>query len=293
MTTLFPPTPSRHSPSVGALPNHARSDDAPRRPPWRMGAASWMRTWRLGAHLLRGVSATQRGWARLPDPQRHQRIQAWAHDVLNTVGLRVAVRGTPPAHGTGACIVANHISWLDIPALLSVLPCHFVAKDEVARWPLVGGLAQRAGTLFVPRGQALALRQLHTALCDRLRSGASVAIFPEGTTTDGRHVRPFFPALLQPAIDTATLVWPVALRYRRGDGLPGPNVWAYCGEMTLWQSIRRVCQQPSGVVEVHWLPPINPAHLSRQTLARRAHAAIVNALTGSPAASCAPTGFCG
>ncbi|WP_185969581.1 lysophospholipid acyltransferase family protein [Tepidimonas aquatica] len=279
MTTLTPPAPHEHDADAAQPPDCSRRSAARHPYPLRAGAASWMRTLRLGTHVLRGVASTQWGWTRLPELQRDQRTQAWAQHMLGEVGIQVEVRGTPPADGTGACIVANHISWLDIPALLSVLPCRFVAKDEVARWPLVGTLARRAATLFVQRGHALALRQLHTALCDRLRAGAPVAIFPEGTTTDGSHVRPFFAALLQPAIDTATPVYPVALRYRRSDGLPSPNAWAYHGDMTLWQSIRRVCRQPAGVVEMQWLPPIEPAHVSRQALARRAHAAIVGALT--------------
>ncbi len=125
------------------------------------------------------------------------------------------------AHGLpgNLLIVANHISWLDIFVLNAVQPARFVAKAELARWPLVGRLIADCGTLFIERGRRpRRASDQSRRRARRSSAGDVIAIFPEGTTTDGSMLLPFHGSLLQPVIDARGHVQPMAIRYRDSDG---------------------------------------------------------------------------
>ena len=120
--------------------------------------------------------------------------------------------------GGNLLIVANHISWLDIFVLLSVQPVRFVAKAELKRWPVVGPLITGAGTLYVERARRRDTHNVNRRAAEALARGDVLAIFPEGTTTDGTTLLPFHGSLLQPIVDAEGHVLPVAIRYRTPDG---------------------------------------------------------------------------
>jgi len=149
----------------------------------------------------------------------------WNRVMVALLGVRCQYRGagiatvdaTPaPAHGRGALLVSNHISWLDTLVFGARWPVLFLAKSEVAAWPALGWLARRAGTLFIARGHGA--EQATRDIGDALRRGRSVVLFAEGRTTDGRGVKRFQPRLLQAALDAGAPVQAAALRYtdRRG-----------------------------------------------------------------------------
>jgi 1-acyl-sn-glycerol-3-phosphate acyltransferase len=117
--------------------------------------------------------------------------------------------------------VANHVSWLDIPCLLALIDATFVAKDEVARWPLVGDLAVQVDTIFFPRGEGQAQAAAERMMWHLVRR-RSVMFFPEGTTTDGTTVRHFHSRLFQAATRTGTSVQPIAIRYMKVIALACP-----------------------------------------------------------------------
>jgi 1-acyl-sn-glycerol-3-phosphate acyltransferase len=168
-------------------------------------------------------------------------------------------------------LAVNHVSWLDIPALGGLRPMRFVSKAEVAHWPLLGWLASVAGTLFLQRGahQASAIA---AAVADALQSGATIAIFPEGTTTDGRQLRRFHARLFAAADGGRTLVQPVAIRYGLG---PEPDTVApFVGDDTLVSHLLRVLRHPSMQVSVSFLPPIQSHGMSRRALAQAVYDAI-------------------
>lgn len=134
---------------------------------------------------------------------------------LRLCGLRVERRGVP-AIRRGA-VVANHSSWLDVFALNADVPVTFVAKSEVAGWPGIGLLARATGTVFVRREARAEARAQVDALRARLREGAALVLFPEGTTSDGRRVLPFRPALLA-ALSQGDAVQPVTLAWHAPPG---------------------------------------------------------------------------
>ncbi|MBX3619418.1 MAG: 1-acyl-sn-glycerol-3-phosphate acyltransferase [Rhizobacter sp.] len=157
--------------------------------------------------------------------------------MARALGLRIEAGGV--AHPGPALLVANHISWLDILAINAVHPARFVSKADVRRWPLLGWLVACGGTLFIERERKRdALRVVHQ-IADALKQGDTVAMFPEGTTGDGRSLLPFHANLLQAAISTGTPLQPVALRYTDADATPSRAV-VWVGDTTLATSLWQV-----------------------------------------------------
>lgn len=201
------------------------------------------------------------GWYRLPAGQL--RIQWWMRRLNRILALQVEVVGyIPPAP---VLLVANHISWLDIPALASVAPGAFVAKAEVRRWPLLGALAADAGTLFLARHSLSGMRELLTELQGRLHDGVRGVLFPEGTSTDGREVQPFFPGLFQAARDAGVPVQAVALTYHR-DG-ERDRLAPFVGDDEFFAHLLRLLAEPQTCVRLSFAEPLHAAGLSRQVLA--------------------------
>jgi 1-acyl-sn-glycerol-3-phosphate acyltransferase len=124
----------------------------------------------------------------------------------------------------GALLVANHISWIDIYVINSALPAAFVAKEEVRHWPLIGWLAARNDTVFLRRGSRGHARIINQEIAEILDQEKYVAVFPEGTTTDGTHLLHFHAALIQPALAASRPVLPVAISYWEVDGTRSPRV---------------------------------------------------------------------
>ncbi|MCW3844461.1 1-acyl-sn-glycerol-3-phosphate acyltransferase, partial [Micromonospora yasonensis] len=175
-------------------------------------------------------------------------------------------------------LVANHVSWLDILAVLAVSPARMLAKREVRDWPVVGLLAAAAGTVFVDRSRPRDLPATVGRVAAALGAGHSVAVFPEGTTwcgvADGcRPARGFRPAMLQAAVDAGAPVVPLRLSYRyAGDPT---TLAAFLGEETLWASVRRVLAARDLTVSVGVAAPLHPAAgADRRALARAAESAI-------------------
>ena len=194
-------------------------------------------------------------------------VQRWSVQMLRRLGVEVRVSGT--ARPGAVLMVANHVSWLDIPALHASAPqARFVSKSAVAHWPLLGRLARAGGTLFIERERKRdALRVVHEVAA-ALRHGDAVAVFPEGTTGAGREVLPFHANLLQAAISTATDVQPVVLRYSE----PGHAVSIaaqYIDDTTLIESLMKVCGARGLVVDVRFLPPEPAGEPDRRVLAQR------------------------
>ena len=175
----------------------------------------------------------------------------------------------------------NHISWFDIPALASQKPLHFLSKSEIKSWPLIGWLAEHAGTLYIERGASGAAQKSLNEITACLKQGYSVVIFPEGTTTDGRTLKKFHGRLLQAAIDAQVRIQPVALRYPYAGGV-NPYV-PYIDDMTFMDSVTGLIHTSPLEVELHFLEPIE-THLEsdgsslRQQLANKARSEIAAAL---------------
>ncbi|WP_433312607.1 lysophospholipid acyltransferase family protein [Micromonospora sp. CA-269861] len=216
----------------------------------------------------------------LPIRERQALVSGWARATARAFGVRLVVRGRLPRRR--ALLVANHVSWLDILAVLAVAPTRMVAKREIRSWPVVGLLAAAAGTVFVDRSRPLALPTTVDRVADALRAGRSVAVFPEGTTwcagTDATDCRPgggFRPATFQAAIDTGSPVVPLRLTYRCEATGSTTTAAAFLGADTLLRSVARVVTARELVVSVTIAGALHPARdADRRLLARAAESAV-------------------
>jgi 1-acyl-sn-glycerol-3-phosphate acyltransferase len=147
--------------------------------------------------------------------ERAHWLQSAAQRVLRSVGIVSTVVGEAPGSGV---VVANHLSYLDIVILSSAMPCFFVAKAEIARWPFFGKAARAGGTLFINRGSLMSAERVASAISERLDLPVPVLFFPEGTSTDGTEVLRFHSRLFEPAVRAAVPVTTATLRYVIEDG---------------------------------------------------------------------------
>ncbi|MGI5523645.1 lysophospholipid acyltransferase family protein [Micromonospora sp. CA-259024] len=216
----------------------------------------------------------------LPTRERQALVSGWARATARAFGLRLVVRGRLPRRR--ALLVANHVSWLDILAVLAVAPTRMVAKREIRSWPVLGLLAAAAGTVFVDRSRPRALPATVGRVAATLRAGRSVAVFPEGTTwcagegaADCRPGGGFRPATFQAAIDTGSPVVPLRLAYRCEATGTTTTAAAFLGADTLLRSVARVVAARELVVSVTIAAALHPARdADRRLLARAAESAV-------------------
>jgi len=170
--------------------------------------------------------------------------RVWARGVCQIIGLRVEVQGQPPM--PPFILVSNHLSYVDIVTLMSVLPAVFVAKSEVAGWPLLGQLSRVASTIFVDRQNRKDVVRVNADIDRILARGEGLIMFPEGTSSRGRDVLPFRSSLLQPACTTGHPVNYASVSYRTPAGAP-PAEMSVCwwGDMTFGNHFWGLLQLPS------------------------------------------------
>ena len=227
----------------------------------------------LLSHIAHGLWVVAVRFPALPLDQQHVRVQVWSQQLLALMGVHLRVVGQPPVTGP-VMLVANHISWLDIPVMHAARHCRFVSKSDVKGWPLVGTLATAAGTLYIERSSRRdALRMVQT-MQEALERGEVLAVFPEGTTGDGREMLPFHANLIQAAVAAQAPVQPVALRFV--DKASGSTSFApsYIGDETLVGSIWRTLCADSIEAVVHFGPVEQPEGRDRRAWAQDLHATI-------------------
>jgi 1-acyl-sn-glycerol-3-phosphate acyltransferase len=216
-------------------------------------------------HLLRGMWTIATRFPKSDAQQRAELIAQWSHGLLSLLNVTVRVQGMPAQSGP-MMVVMNHISWLDILVLLAAQPVSFVSKAEVRHWPLIGWLATNVGTLYIERGNRRdAMRVVHQ-IADALRDDQLIAIFPEGTTSDGRQVLPFHANLMQAAISSASPVQPVALRFLEASGELSMSP-AYIGDDTLVSSVWRMLRAKPVTAQLEFLEPVASSGMERRVLA--------------------------
>ena len=201
--------------------------------------------------------------------------RGWNRRLCRLLDLRVTICGRIAPAST--LLVANHISWLDIPCLHAVTEGSFVAKEEVARWPLVGAMAREAGTLFLRRGDRFALETVGERMTWLLKRGHNIILFPEGTTTDGATVQRFHSRLYQSALRAHAYVQPVAVSYPHRAGV-NPAV-PFLGDDNLARHLWTLLAEPSVEVTLTFCPAVSAAAFaSRRAAAEHTRAQIADAL---------------
>ncbi len=184
-------------------------------------------------------------------------VRAWSAGLMRIFGFRLRRIGTP--RPGPVLFVANHVSWIDIEALHSQRMMGFVAKREIADWPVVGWLAARGQSIFHARGSTDSLNDVVEVMARRLQSGFSVGVFPEGRTRAGDQVGPFHARIFTAAVQAQVPVQPVALRY--GEDGAAQTVVAFGPREHFGGNFLRLLGEPARSAEVHFLEPILPGEV--------------------------------
>ena len=225
---------------------------------------------RATAHALAGWWTIRFRFPHLDQAERNARVQHWAARMLELLGVQLEVQGTPPRAGP-VLLVGNHLSWLDILVIHAARHVRFVSKSDVRHWPLIGTLADGGGTLYIERERRRdAMRVVHH-MTEALQAGELIAVFPEGTTSDGSTLLPFHANLLQAAISACAPVQPVALRF--ADAATGRTSMAarYIDDDTLVASLWRTLSAPPLVAILRFGEPQAPEGRQRRAWAQVLH----------------------
>lgn len=237
----------------------------------RLWRAPLVALWVLLGMLLTALLQLLPG--RWREPPRQGITRLWMRGLLSLLPLRIRYHGQPTPDT--ALWVGNHVSWLDIILLGARAPVRFVAKAEVRQWPLLGWLAERAGTVFIHRGQASGA-SLNQRLGKVMQQGHNLMVFAEGTTTAGDRVRTFHGRLFGCAIEQRLPIQPVALAYRRCE--QRDSIAPFIDDDEFSRHLWRLLGASPIDVDVSFLPLIDSHARGRNELARRAHRAVTQAL---------------
>ncbi len=186
-------------------------------------------------------------------------------------GISIRSTGAFPTHGLLTC---NHVSYLDIPVLASVHPQVFLSKHDVRRWPIIGWLTRCAGTLFINRSDKREVARLPREFEATVTQQLVVTLFPEGTSSDGTRVLPFYSSLLEPAVQNRWDVTPAWIEYHV-EGGDARHDAAYWGDMTFFPHLINLLGQRRTIATVKFGLPIPPG-LNRKELSRELRNQIQN-----------------
>lgn len=195
-------------------------------------------------------------------------VTFWSRFLCHIIGLEIKIYGQKPT--SPVMIVANHVSWLDIPIIHSFILAGFVAKKEIKYWPILGWLAMAGDSVFHQRGSNTSRKSVLQQLKKRLQNGRSVVIFPEGTVTDGSYLRPFHRQLIHAAVVSQTPVVPVAIKFLNGDGKRNKNV-IFIDDETFMRHVFRILKLPQTTVEIHCGPALIDYAAGTRAMTAMAH----------------------
>lgn len=239
-----------------------------------LGIRAVFRLARTALHLLYGAATLALIYPLVGRQKQLWLKRRWSAQLLGCMGIRLVAN--PKWAVPGAMLAANHVSWLDIFVINAVQPAAFVCKDDVRAWPLIGWMCAKTETIFIQRGNRRAAHRTTLDIEERLKQRQCVAVFPEGTTSDGSGLLSFHSAMLQPATDVGCDVQPVVLRYLDAQGRTSADA-AYVGDTSLWQSLQAIAGAKNLTAEAHFLPPM--AGSDRRQLTHQLRTSISAALT--------------
>jgi 1-acyl-sn-glycerol-3-phosphate acyltransferase len=232
-------------------------------------------------HVLRGALTLSFLFPLINDQKKQEHIQRWSRRLLSIFNIQLRVKGAEMLPHTTYLLASNHISWLDIHVINAFRPVRFVAKSEVASWPVFGWMAKQLRTVFIRRDSARHARHVVGQVADVLKT-ESICIFPEGTSTLGDEVLAFKPNLFESATVALVPVYPMAIQYLSSATGKRSYSPAFIGEMGLLESMANVVQNRHLIVELAILPPMaipsNGVIADRKDLAQYSQEAISKAL---------------
>ena len=234
-------------------------------------------------HILRGALTLSFFFPFIDDQKKQEHIQRWSKRLLTIFKIELKIRGAELLPNSPYLLASNHISWLDIHVINAFRPVRFVAKSEVASWPVFGWMAKQLRTVFIRRDSSRHARQVVGQVAGVLKT-ESICIFPEGTSTVGDEVLPFKPNLFESALEAGVPTFPLAIQYF--STITGKRSYspAFIGDMGLIESMANIIQNRHLGVELRFLPFIEPlidAQFDRKLLALYTQEAIAKSLQAS------------
>lgn len=214
-----------------------------------------------------------------PGEQEQRFVRVWHRQFLKLLHIETRIHGD--IHPGNHLMVANHISWKDIILLNSIYATRFVAKSEIARWPLVGWLSNKVGTLFVKRGSISDIRRLNEQIAQLMMAGEKVTLFPEGATGEGEEISHLYPGLFQSVIDTQNQaqkdepieaplgVQPIVIIYKVDEQL-SPHI-PYTGNTHILENLWSVLNYEHISADIYFTPLIDSENATRKLLSSRSH----------------------
>lgn len=237
----------------------------------------WAQIW---IHVMCGVCTLSFVFPFLNRENKDKKIQKWSKRLLDIFNIELVVQDAMLLGSTPHLIASNHISWLDIHVINAFKPIRFVAKSEVASWPIFGWMAKQLGTVFIRRDNARHARLVVAHMADVLQT-QSICIFPEGTSTNGSTVLPFKPNLFESAIAAQVPVYPIAIQYiSQITGVRSESP-AFVGEMGLLESMSKIIENRFLIAKITILPACfsgASSNVDRKELANTCQDAIAKTL---------------
>ena len=236
----------------------------------------FIRKTRLLAHLVRGALTVAMRFPRASADRRHAMNRAWSLKMLELCGMKLVVHNDATRLDTGALVVSNHISWIDIYVINAWRPTPFVSKAEIRKWPLIGWFAQNLDTVFIEREKRSDARRIMHELAARLERGELMCVFPEGTTSDGLALKPFHSNMFQAAVSAGRPVQPLCIMYEDAQGRQSVAP-AYIDDLSLKDSLDAMLKAGPLTAHVYVGEALEPGD-DRRKLAARAEEAVGQAL---------------
>jgi len=202
-------------------------------------------------------------------------VSSWSKLLCYICGLKLKVNGF--IQKTPVFIVANHVSWLDIPVIHSYKLAGFVAKEEISRWPILGWAIKSGETLFIKRGKHESRREVLEQIEERLNQGRSIAVFPEGKATSGDSLGRFHRQLMQAAVETKTPIQAIAIKFIKKDGTRNKEV-CFKNDESFVSNVFRIISLPISTVELTFCEPIETNLKSARQVALITHNQVAKVL---------------
>jgi 1-acyl-sn-glycerol-3-phosphate acyltransferase len=208
------------------------------------------------AHVLRGLITLLILFPFIDRASKNDHIQRWSKRLLKIFGIELQVNASNLIPHGPFLLASNHVSWMDIHVINAFKPIRFVAKSEVANWPIFGWMAKQLGTVFIRRDSSKHARQVVHELADLLKT-QSICIFPEGTSTIGKSVHSFKPNLFEAAVVAKVPVCTLALAYFDQKTGTHSEIPAFIGDMGLMTSMARILKSRNLRVKLTFFAPIS------------------------------------
>jgi 1-acyl-sn-glycerol-3-phosphate acyltransferase len=239
----------------------------------------WLGIW---AHVISGLITLLLIFPLVSPESKKNHIQKWSSRLLNIFGVELLATNTHILPNRSFLLCSNHISWMDIHVINTLMPIRFVAKSEVEGWPIFGWMAKQLRTVFIKRDSS---RHGHLVVGELAKTltTESVCIFPEGTSTNGESVRAFKPNLFESAVISQAPVYSLAICYLSKTTGQKSEAPAFVGDMGLLESMSLILKHRNLIAELTFFSPPGSApemSLDRKLLASHSYEQISRYIVG-------------